>query len=415
MTDKTFDFDVTLSFAGEDREFVRCVAENLKNKGLKLFYDEYEQVNLWGKDLYTHLDDIYRNKSRYCVMFISKHYKQKLWTNHERESAQARAFKDDTEYILPFRLDDTEIPGIRETTDYLSINEFDCKQLAEAISNKLGTYEIKKRELKPEPEKNKESLLLEPGIIKHESGEYEIRIRKYDFFSQRLTRAFPGVRGLQWFNKPQEIIERLSILFANPLAFQIYPGKDYDYGGTATPIWWFRGGASMPIKDFEVLSETKCLIDSDELEVEKLAVYKNPAHYREFVYLRPKADTPVETEIDIKRSTDFQLDYKKYATQDYALYKGQIIKTEEYEDGAMVRDGKIVRFEEEPVYRLRFLTPYNIIICAQSSIYNSHEADKVFGDFLDRVLENGNDEELDDFLSTLNEIKNDSLDRIDFY
>jgi hypothetical protein len=81
------DYDVALSFAGEDRSYVEQVAEILHSIGIKVFYDRYVEGELWGKDLYTHLDDVYRNKCRYCVMFISQHYKEKLWTNHERESA----------------------------------------------------------------------------------------------------------------------------------------------------------------------------------------------------------------------------------------------------------------------------------------------------------------------------------------
>lgn len=261
----------------------------------------------------------------------------------------------------------------------------------------------------------KEDKLLEYGIIELASGEYEIRIRKYDFFSQRLTKAFPGVRGLQWFTNPKEIIDRLSILLAKPLSFKIFPGKDFEDGGTTTPIWWFRAGASMPIDDFQVLSETKCLIGSDELEVEKLAVYKNASNYREFIYLKMKADSPIENGTNIKDLISYQLSYKKYATQDYAIYKGEIIKNEEYEDGAMVADGKVVPFVEDPIFRFRFLTPYNIIICAQSSVYNSHEADLLFQELLDKILETGNDEELEKYLSRIESINNDSPNMIDFH
>ena len=87
------EYDVCLSFAGEDRDYVRRVASELKRKGVRVFYDEYEEVDLWGKDLYVHLDDIYKNAARYCVLFVSQHYAKKLWTNHERRSAQERASK----------------------------------------------------------------------------------------------------------------------------------------------------------------------------------------------------------------------------------------------------------------------------------------------------------------------------------
>lgn len=138
MTEPDYEYDVVLSFAGEDREYVNAVAEILKKENVKVFYDDFDKVKLWGKDLYTHLDEIYRLKSRYCVMFISKAYKIKLWTNHERESAQARALEEKQEYILPARFDDTEIPGIRPTTGYIDLRKFSPEEFAPLILEKLG-------------------------------------------------------------------------------------------------------------------------------------------------------------------------------------------------------------------------------------------------------------------------------------
>ncbi len=133
-----YDYDVALSFAGEDREYVEQVAEALHQFGIKVFYDKYEEVDLWGKDLYTHLDDVYQRKAHFCVMFISQHYKRKLWTNHERESAQARAFQSREKYILPVRFDETEIPGIRATTGYVSLKGKAPESLAYMLVRKLG-------------------------------------------------------------------------------------------------------------------------------------------------------------------------------------------------------------------------------------------------------------------------------------
>jgi len=100
------------------------------------FYDSENISNLWGKDLYTYLDEIYTNKSRYCVMFISLNYRDKIWTKHERKSAQQRAIKQDDEYILPVKLDDTEIPGIRSTLGYISHKT--PKELVNIIIDKLA-------------------------------------------------------------------------------------------------------------------------------------------------------------------------------------------------------------------------------------------------------------------------------------
>lgn len=80
---KEFKYDVVLSFAGEDRKYVEKVAKYLFNSGVKVFYDIYEDVDLWGKDLYQHLDDVYQNKAKYAVIFVSEAYGKKLWANHE--------------------------------------------------------------------------------------------------------------------------------------------------------------------------------------------------------------------------------------------------------------------------------------------------------------------------------------------
>jgi hypothetical protein len=47
----TFQYDVALSFAGEDRQYVSDIADRLRNNGIRVFYDLYEQATLWGKDL----------------------------------------------------------------------------------------------------------------------------------------------------------------------------------------------------------------------------------------------------------------------------------------------------------------------------------------------------------------------------
>lgn len=133
-----FQFDVAVSFAEEDRKFVDKVVRLLKRRKIKVFYDKDAMVDTWGRNMYVHLDDIYRTKARYCVMFISRHYKKKRWTQHERDSAQARAsLLANRQYILPFRFDDTEIEGLWDTISYLPINDYDEKKLADAIVAKL--------------------------------------------------------------------------------------------------------------------------------------------------------------------------------------------------------------------------------------------------------------------------------------
>jgi hypothetical protein len=132
-----FEYDVALSFAGEDRAYVEKVAKYLMGKNIKVFYDDYEKTKLWGKDLYVYLDEIYQKKAKYCIMFISCYSSEKLWTNHERKSAQARAFKEKGEYILPARFDDTEIPGILPTIGYIDLRSLEPERFGKLIIEKL--------------------------------------------------------------------------------------------------------------------------------------------------------------------------------------------------------------------------------------------------------------------------------------
>lgn len=135
---QNYEYDVALSFAGEDRAHAKKLAELLQHGGYKFFCDEYERAQLWGKNLYTHLSSVYKDEARYCVMFLSKHYARKVWTNHERQSAQARAFQESEEYILPVRLDDTEIPGILPTVGYLDLRSLSIVDVYQALVEKLG-------------------------------------------------------------------------------------------------------------------------------------------------------------------------------------------------------------------------------------------------------------------------------------
>jgi len=105
-------YDVVLSFAGEDRDYVEAVNELLTARGVDTFYDKAEDVDLWGKNLQEHFASVYGGRARFCLMFVSRHYVQKMWTRHERRTALTHALGQSREYILPVRFDDTAVPGL---------------------------------------------------------------------------------------------------------------------------------------------------------------------------------------------------------------------------------------------------------------------------------------------------------------
>jgi tetratricopeptide (TPR) repeat protein len=135
---KEMEYDVAISFAGEQRKEARDIAEGLKRAGVKVFFDEYEDAELWGKNLYEHLSEVYKDRAQYCIILVSAAYAKKVWTSHERRSAQARALQESQEYILPVRIDDTELPGLLPTVTYLDFNRYGADGICRAFLRKIG-------------------------------------------------------------------------------------------------------------------------------------------------------------------------------------------------------------------------------------------------------------------------------------
>lgn len=131
-------FQVALSFAGEQRTYVRQVADALAARHIAVFYDEFQANTLWGTDGAEHFHQIYSQDTQYVVMFISAEYVTKAWTRQERRAAISRQMKDDGEYILPVRFDETEVPGLPDTIQYLLADRFTPAQLAIEIAKKVG-------------------------------------------------------------------------------------------------------------------------------------------------------------------------------------------------------------------------------------------------------------------------------------
>ncbi len=133
----TYDFDVALSFSGADRPVAEQLAGHLEEAGIRVFYDDNEVSDLWGKDLYQHLQSVYRDRARYCVIIVSESYGRRDWPQHELKQAQARAFVSEREYILPLRIDDSELPGINSTTGYVDLRQHSVEEVARRLVSKI--------------------------------------------------------------------------------------------------------------------------------------------------------------------------------------------------------------------------------------------------------------------------------------
>ena len=133
-----FDYDVALSFSGKDRQYVEQLADQLRANDIAVFYDKSEQADLWGKNLQTHLTELYRIRARYCVIIISASYVQSPWTKIELDAALAREFESNETYILPIRLDDTKLNSLLSTRVFIDARQVSLANIVALIKSKLA-------------------------------------------------------------------------------------------------------------------------------------------------------------------------------------------------------------------------------------------------------------------------------------
>ena len=238
--------------------------------------------------------------------------------------------------------------------------------------------------LRDEIDQKNDEKIIEKNLGRHfdeKTIERADDIDNYDtsttFFDYRFGKAFPGVRGLEEFDNSEECVDRLEILLRAPL------GKEK----LASPIWWFRGSSNLQIHNFLRLSRSKFLMNCEEIEVNRIVVYGASEYYKKFVYVEANPEKSVGL-YDI--TEDFIEEWKnKYGEyhEEYALYDGIAITRAEYDDDAAVINGKVVDLENKAHLRVRYLTSYNFIICAQFNPINNTKIDGQMKRLLDGILE----------------------------
>jgi hypothetical protein len=132
------DYEVAVSFADEDRDYVSRVVAALKRRRMRVFYDADHEASLFGRDLAEVFDDVFRHRSRYVVIFVSQHYVRKQWTRYELRSVLARAIQERQGYVLPARFDDSDVPGVPPTVRHVDCRTTTPEALADIICQKLG-------------------------------------------------------------------------------------------------------------------------------------------------------------------------------------------------------------------------------------------------------------------------------------
>lgn len=106
---KEYQFDFALSFAGENRELARLIADQLDSFDCAVFYDEYFEANYLGKAWHKSFTQIFGEQARFVICLLDKHHVEKIWPTFERECFSPRVSEA---AVIPIYLDDTPVPGI---------------------------------------------------------------------------------------------------------------------------------------------------------------------------------------------------------------------------------------------------------------------------------------------------------------
>ncbi len=252
----------------------------------------------------------------------------------------------------------------------------DKQKKINTASKSLNNGNIKRKETENKPTN---TIKIPETIIKKEPEIYEIST---SFFYHRVSGAFPGIRGLKWFSNPEVAVQRLQLLLTSPLTFKYSHNNEC----RTDPIWWFRGNNSMFINHFRTLSKTKCLMNIQELEIERIAVYHGDAYYKDFIYVETKPEKPIGIYDTSKENIIERIKHFGCVKEEFGLYKGKPITRNEYDDGAAIIKGKVVDIIGATELRVRYLSKYNFIIAAADSPYNSTKFDTISEEYLNGIL-----------------------------
>ena len=133
------EFDVALSFPGEIREYVKSIALELERilGPNSYFYDDNYTAQLARPSLDALLQDIYSNRSKMIVVFLSKAYQEKEWCGIEFRAVTEIIMERKYERVMFVKLDEGDIQGVLKTDGYIDGQRYSPQEIARFIQDRL--------------------------------------------------------------------------------------------------------------------------------------------------------------------------------------------------------------------------------------------------------------------------------------
>ncbi len=135
--DREYTWDFAISFAGENRDLAKTIADLLDILDCTVFYDHHYEVNYLGETWSSHFKTIFADESRYVVCLLDSHHADKIWPTFERECFKPRVGAG---AVIPVFLDDTPFVGIPSDIigiDFKGLDPHDTDLITDRIVYKL--------------------------------------------------------------------------------------------------------------------------------------------------------------------------------------------------------------------------------------------------------------------------------------
>jgi len=145
-------YQVALSFANvhPDGDVARSLHRALKGQNLDVFFfleeDRDSRADGLGRALSDRLQELYSDRTQYCIILVSEEYLRRPWTRHEFQAALDRQQKENRrEFILPYSVDGTMLPGLEDRVhafhSELSPEEF-ARDVALKVSGQSRHHDV---------------------------------------------------------------------------------------------------------------------------------------------------------------------------------------------------------------------------------------------------------------------------------
>lgn len=132
-------FEVSLSFPGDVRDYVESVARHLERYigRNSYFYDNNYKSQLARPSLDILLQEIYRDRSKLIVVFIGNEYQKKKWCGVEFRAIKDVIFNKQHNRIMFVRMDDGNVDGVFNTDGYIDAAIHKPEEIANFIVERI--------------------------------------------------------------------------------------------------------------------------------------------------------------------------------------------------------------------------------------------------------------------------------------